>query len=289
MSSGLKFGVILIQNYPYSEIAEVASRIEETGWDSIWVADEFGIALECWTTLSALAIDTSSIRIGSLISAIPVRHPTLLAKTAATVDYISNGRLELGVGSGVPGTIDPIYRMTGIKDWKASERVSRFAEQVEILDLLLREPEADYSGKYYRFEGCKLTPRPKQKPRPPITIGAHGPRMLRIAAKHAERWNTHGETDMRLDDSIKTVERRILLFDEICDEVGRQSDEVLKSVLTCGPWDTVPFSSLETFEETTNRFRDVGVQEIIYYYPFWDNAKKPVFDEVDTDLLSRLR
>ncbi|MHA1934708.1 MAG: LLM class flavin-dependent oxidoreductase [Candidatus Thorarchaeota archaeon] len=289
MSSGLKFGVILIQNCPYSEIAQVATRIEKTGWDSIWVADEFNIALECWTTLSALANVTSSIRIGPLISAIPIRHPALLAKTAATVDNISNGRLELGIGSGVPGTIDPIYRMTGIKDWKASERVSRFREQVEILDLLLREENVDYSGEYYKFDGCKLTPRPKQKPRPPITIGAHGPKMLRIAARYADRWNTHGETDMELDDSLKTIKNRIPLFDEICDEVGRRNDEVLKSVLTCGPWDTVPFSSIDTFEEITNRFRDIGVQEIIYYYPFWDNAKKPVFDEVDSDVLSRLR
>jgi hypothetical protein len=113
--------------------------------------------------------------------------------------------------------------------------------------------------------------------------------MLRIAARYADRWNTHGETDMELDDSLKTIKNRIPLFDEICDEVGRRNDEVLKSVLTCGPWDTVPFSSIDTFEEITNRFRDIGVQEIIYYYPFWDNAKKPVFDEVDSDVLSRLR
>jgi alkanesulfonate monooxygenase SsuD/methylene tetrahydromethanopterin reductase-like flavin-dependent oxidoreductase (luciferase family) len=230
----MQLGVILIQNYPFPEIAEVATRIEEVGWDSVWVADEFNVSLECWTLLSALINVISTVRLGPLISAIPFRHPMLLAKSAATVDCISNGHLELGVGSGVPGSMDPIYRMTGIEDWKASERVARFKEQIEILDLVLRMEMVDYKGKYYRLDGCELTPRPIQKTRPPITIGANRPKMMSIAAEYAERWNTHGERNMNFDEVFQTIESRVHLFDEICDEIGRKTSGVLKSFLAYG-------------------------------------------------------
>ncbi|MFX0054830.1 MAG: LLM class flavin-dependent oxidoreductase [Promethearchaeota archaeon] len=289
MNDDFKLGAILIQNYPFPQIAEVAQRIEEVGWDTIWVADEFNISLECWTTLAGLANVTSTIRLGSLISAIMLRHPAILAKTASTVDNLSNGRLEVGVGSGVPSDMDPVYRMTGIDEWQPGERVKRFKEQVEILNLLLRLEKVTYKGQYYNLDECELTPRPMQKPRPPITIGAHGPRMLRITAEFADRWNTHGEWRMTLDETIETLESRIQLFDDMCDDFGRKASDVVRSALTYGQWESEAFTSIEKFEEITNRFRDIGFQEVIHYYPFWDDSKQGIFAAIDSDVLSGLR
>ena len=290
MTKDLKLGVILIQSHPYSEIVQVTQQCEEWGWDSIWVADEFEIVFECWTLLAGLAEVTSSIRIGSLISAIMVRHPAILAKSASTVDHISKGRLELGIGSGVPAFMDPIYRMTGIKEWKASERVKRFKEQTEILDLILREEEVTYTGEYYHLNGCVLTPRPVQKPRPPLTIGALRPKMMRIAAEYADRWNTHGDWKMTFEEAVTALEKRLHHFDELCDEVGRRPADILKSVLTFGQWDeNTTLSSCDAFEELTNTFREIGVEELIIYYPFWNEEGKKVFEEVSTKVLPDIR
>ena len=289
MTKKLKLGVILIQSHPYSEIVQTSQHIEDSGWDSIWVADEFEIVFECWTLLAGLAEVTSNIRLGSLISAIMVRHPAILAKSASTVDHISNGRLELGIGSGVPAYMDPIYHMTGIKEWNAFERVKRFREQTEILDLILRKEEVSYSGEYYQLDGCKLTPRPVQQPRPPITIAALKPKMMRIAAEYADRWNTHADNDMTYKEAVTSLEKRIHLFDELCDEVGRKPNGIIKSILTYGQWEKVPHSSCDAFEDITNRFRDIGADELIIYYPFWSDEGKKVLEEISTNVLPDIR
>jgi alkanesulfonate monooxygenase SsuD/methylene tetrahydromethanopterin reductase-like flavin-dependent oxidoreductase (luciferase family) len=168
--------------------------------------------------------------------------------------------------------------------------VKRFREQTKILDLILSKEEVDYTGEYYCLKGCKLTPRPIQQPRPPITIGALRPKMMRIAAEYADRWNTHGEYEMTFEEAVKTLEKRMHLFDEICDEVGRKPDDILKSVLTFGKWDEdTTFSSCNAFEEITNTFREIGVDELICYYPFWNEDGKKVFEEVSTNVLPDIR
>ena len=113
--------------------------------------------------------------------------------------------------------------------------------------------------------------------------------MLHIAAEFADRWNTHGEEKTSLAETLKTLESRLQHFNEICDKIGRKPDEVLKSVLTWGVFESDIFVSQGTFEETTNKFREIGVQEIIYYYPFWNEERKKVFDGIDSDFLSSFR
>lgn len=293
MTEDFMFGVILIQWSPYREMVRVSKSIEEMGWDNLWVADEFGYPpgewLECWTLLAGLGEITTQIRIGSLVSAIPLRHPTILAKMVSTVDHISSGRLELGIGSGVSGGVDPVYRMTGIEDWKPSERVSRFREQVEILDLLLRVDDVSYSGKYYHLDRCRLIPRPVQKPRPPITIGAMGKRMLKITAKYADRWNSHGDWDMSLEKALETIEKRMELLDQYCDEIGRDPKGLTRSVLTYGKWVTTVFSSKDKFEEITIKFKEIGIDELVYYYPSDNQNQQRVFEEVAREVVPRLR
>ncbi len=137
----LRFGAVILQDFPYPELVKLWQKFETLDFDSTWIADHFvnyahpdSPWLDGWSTLAGLAASTSRIRIGTLVTSIPFRHPAVLARQAMTVDHISNGRLEIGIGAGAPGKIDPSYTMTGIDDWPFKERTERLKEQVEIVD-----------------------------------------------------------------------------------------------------------------------------------------------------------
>ena len=116
------------------------------------------------------------------------RNPALFALQALTVDHISGGRLDIGLGTGLE--IDPSYRMMGIENWSAKERVARFGEYVEIVDRLLTQEVTSYHGQFYQIDQTELCPRPVQSPRPPLIIAALGPVMIGHAVRHADIWNT---------------------------------------------------------------------------------------------------
>ena len=121
--------------------------------------------------LAAAARETTRIRLATYVTQIPLRHPAMLARQALTVDHISGGRLEVGLGTGL--TIDPAYDMIGIPNWEPKERVARFEEYVEIVDRLLSHETSSFEGRYYRIKDAAMNPRPVQRPRPPIVIAAH--------------------------------------------------------------------------------------------------------------------
>ncbi|MBD0323471.1 MAG: LLM class flavin-dependent oxidoreductase [Aldersonia sp.] len=180
----------------WSDIAAMARRAEAVGFDSIWVIDHLLVnsrgegspkkgLWECWSLLAALAAVTTSVRLGSLVTATSLRNPALLAKIADTVDEISDGRLILGLGAGS-------YRAEHDRfGYPWDHQVSRFEEAVGIVKALLRDGRADFAGTYYTVRDCELRPRPRRSGGPPILIGAvhHRERMLRLAAEHADLWN----------------------------------------------------------------------------------------------------
>lgn len=267
MSQPLRFGIIRNNILSWDETLAQWQRFEELGFDSVWNCDHFqrpsdsgGPHLDAWTILAAAAARTSRIRLGVLVSANTFRHPALLAKQAATVDHISHGRLELGIGT---GWFHLEHASFGVPFPEAKELVDRFEEAVTLIDLLLRQDVTSFDGHYYRLQDAPFRPRPVQQPRPPFTLGAHGPRMLKIVARYADRWNSYGSTE--------ELRARNAGIDRACAEIGRDPGTIVRSLYG---WPKLiggdPWSSPETFLQTVDRYRAVGINEFIFEPPYED-------------------
>jgi alkanesulfonate monooxygenase SsuD/methylene tetrahydromethanopterin reductase-like flavin-dependent oxidoreductase (luciferase family) len=298
MSEPLRFGIITLQSEPWDKMVALWQSIEALNFDSVWVADHFVNYMapndpwfEAWTLLSGFAAVTKRIRIGTLVTSIPLRFPVILARQALTVDHISGGRLELGLGAGAPRTIDPVYRMTGIKDWDPPERVRRFSEAVEIIDLALRNRVTSYEGRYFKMKEASMAPAPIQTPRPPITIGALGPSMLKITAKYADAWNSYGgEWGAPPEQMLTDTKKRNQLLDKYCKELGRDPHTLRRSFLYFSPHAETVFDSEENFLNFIQPYRDIGITEYIFYYPVWygkDQLHK--FEFIGREVIPKLR
>jgi len=280
----LRFGICTDQNLAWPELVRRWRLYEELGFDSAWDCDHYvqpsrphGPYFEGWTLLAGLAAVTSRIRIGVLVSCNTFRHPALLAKEAVTVDHISNGRLELGLGA---GWYEPEHAMFGIPFPTPAELVGRFEEAVEIIDGLLRSEEYSYSGRHYSLSNAEFRPGPVQAPRPPLTIGAHGPRMLRLCAKYADAWNSFG--------SVDEVRDRNRVLDEKCAEIGRDPNSIVRSlyfwVARAG---LDPWQSVDAFEEMVGRYREAGINEFIVDQPRAE--QEAVLERVAGEVIPKLR
>jgi alkanesulfonate monooxygenase SsuD/methylene tetrahydromethanopterin reductase-like flavin-dependent oxidoreductase (luciferase family) len=276
--NSIKIGIITIQNAPWIKLVERWRFIDSTEFDSLWVADHFThwnkkrmTFFECWTTLCGMACETSRIRIGTAVINMHWRHPAWLAKQALTVDHMSNGRLDLGLGAG--GSSDLEHSMTGIEKWSPRERVERFKEYVQIVDLLLRNPSTNYEGEYYELEEAIMQPDPFQKPRPPIFIGANGPKMLKITAEFADAWNVLGDITT-MEKTIERMEEKNSLLDECCNEVGRDPGTIRR---TLGVYESEAmhhignmklYENLEIFDDAVKELYKIGFTEFFVPYPF---------------------
>lgn len=297
MPSIMRFGLLTLQSLPWHEELARWKQIETLGFDSVWLADHFvnyvnpeGPWFESWSLLSALAANTSKIRIGTLVTSIPLRNPAVLARQAMTVDHISGGRLELGLGAGASGREDPVYRMTGIEDWPPEERRARFHEQVAIIDQCLRKRITDYQGDYYSLEGTTIVPAPVQQPRPPITIGGGSKPLLKTAARYADRWNyIGGEFGAPPEEIVANTRKRSSLLDAYCEDIGREPAEIIRSLLVWGSEANTVFQSEDNFIEVTERYRAVGVNELIFYYPFFDSSQISMLEKIAKDVIPKVR
>ncbi len=293
-----RFQVLSLPNVPWDVLEERFVRLEALGFDAAALPDHFvdwtnpsSPWFESWTALTGLAAATTTIRIATCVTQIPFRNPAMFARQALTLDHVSHGRLEIGLGTGLLG--DPSYAMLGIPDWDAKERVARLVEYAEIVDRLLRDESSSYSGTYYRVDGAIMTPRPVQSPRPPITIGALGPVMMRHAARLADVWSSLSFLES-FDDQVDETRRRVESMDEILAASGRAPGTLLRSYTMFdaqarprgGIYDC--YESVDAFEERAQRILDLGMDEIVIYYPP-DERQLPTFERIATDVLPRLR
>ena len=296
MSKELRFVIMTIQRLSWEKEVQRWKNIEALRFDSIWLADHFldpynptGNWYEAWTLLAALATMTERIKIGTLVTSIPLRHPAILARQALTVDHISNGRLELGLGSGVSGETDPVYEMIGIDDWTPNERVEHFKEQVEIIDKCLQNREISYKGNYYSIKNAYMYPSPIQKPRPPITIAAMGKRMLKITAQFADTWNSlGGDWNTPAEKMLKKTHERNETLNQYCNEIGRNPQAINRSFLFFGECFNSIFESEEKFQDIVRQFKDIGIDEFIFYYPREPNQLSK-FEQIAKELIPKFK
>jgi F420-dependent oxidoreductase-like protein len=225
----IDFGVQIEPQYgfTYQHIREVALEAERLGFESIWVSDHFFMTddsldincLECWTVLTALARDTSRLRLGAMVASQSYRNPALMANMAASLDHVSGGRLNYGIGAGWK---EVEYDAYGYRFPAAGRRIRQLEEAVEIARQMWTQPKATYMGRYYRVKDALCVPKPIQKPLP-IWIGGTGTKTLRVAAKHADAVNfawTH---------PLEFYEERYKVLRRHCEDVGRDFDEIRKS------------------------------------------------------------
>ncbi len=211
----------------------LATKAENLGFDSFWVMDHFhqisvvgnreDPMLEGWTIISVLAGVTSKIKLGTLVTGIIYRHPSVLAKMGATLDVLSKGRLFMGIGAAWNQEESFAY---GIPFPSNKERLLRLEEAIQIIRKMWtqEEPAATFNGKYYQINNAYCSPKPIQKPSPPIMVGGSGERYtLKIIAKYADACNLFG--------SAETIKRKLSVLREHCKSVGRDYDSILKTKL----------------------------------------------------------
>ena len=293
----LRFGAVILQDFPYPELVKLWQKFDSLGFDSTWIADHFvnyahpdSPWLDGCSALAGLAASTSKIRIGTLVTSIPFRHPAVLARQAMTVDHISNGRLEIGIGAGAPGSIDPSYTMTGIEDWPFKERTERLREQVEIVDTLLTNIKSSYEGKYYQLKDAIMAPGPVQKPTPPLVVAAHIKASLRIAAEHADTWVSFGaDFGSPHDLVVANTKKRTAYIDKYCEKIGRDPGTLRRSLLVFGEEANYAFASEEKFTEIVERYTAIGINELVFFYPFFAPDQIPLFEKIATETIPTLR
>ena len=288
----------MLPNVAWPELLRRCQHVEELGFDSIGLADHLtdwaggkGPWFELWSQLSAIAQATTRIRLATLVAQIPLRNPALFALQALTADHISGGRLDVGLGIGLE--VDPSYRMMGIENWSAKERVARFGEYVEIVDKLLTHEETSFQGRFYKTDAATLRPRPVQLPRPPIIIAAMGPVMLGHAARHADIWNSISfakSVEAQLDET----RQRVTAIDARCAAIGRDPATLRRSYLMFDPTARSSggkikyYESEETCRQMVDQVIALGISEVGFYYPMLEE-QVPMFERIARKLLPTLK
>lgn len=287
---GLRFGMFLSQaSKSWSEVLGDFVSAEELGFDHAWLVDhlvdtdgapEDG-CLEAWTLLAAIAARTERIRLGVLVSSNTFRHPAVLLKQAVTVDHISGGRLILGIGT---GWHEDEHRRYGIDLPAPPERVDRFEEAVALITLLMSQERTTFTGEHYRLDDARLQPPPVQRPRIPILIAAHRPRMLRLTARYADQWDTFAAMPGTATDGVEAeIAERIGQLDEACRAIGRDPAEIRRST-----WATRDaLRSTDAYLDFVRRHHRLGFTDFATVAPAPEDL--PVLRAIARDIIPAFR
>ena len=282
-SHPVRVGIKLSQQLNTIEQQRAVWRLaDEAGFDHLWIFDHFnpiggapldGVIWEGWTLLAAMAEATTRVRIGNMVTGNTYRHPGVLAKIATTVDHLSAGRLEFGLGA---AWAEVEHTMLGLDFPSVGQRLRRLDEACTVIKKLWTEERADFDGRYYKLTGALATPKPVQRPYPPFWIGGSGEqRTLRIVAAHADVWNFAGGP-------VETARRKIEVLERHCADVGRDPDEIRLSVQLRYNADDV-----DLFLREVDGFRQAGFTELIVIVSEPDSLRKS--EAVAREVLPRFR
>ncbi len=214
----------------YETMTKVAQTAEEVGFASVWLVDHFHtipypsqeVTFECWMSTAALARDTSTIRIGQMVTCNSYRHPALLAKMASTVDVLSHGRLNFGIGAGWD---EQEYRAYGYTYPDGPERLRQLREAVQVMLAMWKEEEAYFEGTYYQVRGAINQPKGVKPPHIPLLIGGDGEKVtLKLVAQYADACN--------VGDDPATVKQKLAVLKQHCATVGREYESIHRTSTT---------------------------------------------------------
>lgn len=270
----------------YEAMTTVVTTADELGYDSAWVVDHFHtvptptqeVTFECMMTLAALARDTKNIRIGQIVACNSYRNPALLAKMASTLDVLSHGRLNFGIGA---GWYEHEYRAYGYPYPDAPERLRMLREALQVIHAMWEQEEAVFEGKYYQVRGAINQPKGVQKPHIPILIGGGGEKVtLKLVAQYGDACNVNGD--------LKTLQHKIDVLKGHCENVGRNFSDIrvttggfctiadtdeealaqIPEAARKGLSDTSLVGSPATVRDRISTLESMGVDEIIINFPF---------------------
>ncbi|CAN5645936.1 LLM class F420-dependent oxidoreductase [soil metagenome] len=277
--------------------------IEESGYDSIWLADHLlpwwtdpgtrsrkpvpwdepesddrDPYLEGWTLLTAAATMTDRAEVGMLVTDNLLRQPVLTAKMAVTVDHISGGRAALGMGA---GWMELEHTTYGFPFGTPGERVDRLAESLAVIDSLMTNERTTFNGEYVQVQDAPFVPKPVRG-KMPVVVAGRGNRMLKLIARYADVWNS-----MLTPEEFR--ERGIRLNEE-CERIGRDPAEIRWSYYGFGEVLGVdPFSSASAFRQVAEQYLEAGVSELLLEVPHPDLGQDDVIREIGTGILPILR
>jgi F420-dependent oxidoreductase-like protein len=251
---------------------ELLARVrfaEEAGFEGAWVFDHFkalygdptGPCFEGWTVLAGLAAATEKIRLGALVTGVTYRHPSILATEAVTVDHISGGRLEFGIGA---AWFEQEHQELGIPFPKTGDRIRLLRETLEAFKLLLTEDDVSLDGRFVKLDSATYRPRPVQKPHPPIWIGASGRRStLPLAGRYADAWHSFGRAS--------SLEKSWDIVRKSAESAGRDPGEITRAtnLSISEDWDTV--------KRAAESYRDAGLDYLIVSWPSEGRARVEEF------------
>ncbi len=274
----------------YEAMTRIAQTAEEVGFASVWLGDHFFATsqpsqaglFECWTTTAAVARDTKRVRIGQIVTCNGYRNPALLAKMASTVDVLSHGRLNFGIGA---GWNEHEYRSYGYDYPDASGRVQRLREALQVILAMWTQEEAVFEGQYYQVRGAINQPKGVQQPHIPLLIAGWGEQVtLKLVAQYGDAYNIGAD--------LPTIQRKFVIINRHCESIGRDYESIRRTVMAfCSIAETdeeaiakMPQALLDRFRSANRIYSDLigspatirkhlaeleaaGVQEVILAFP----------------------
>jgi alkanesulfonate monooxygenase SsuD/methylene tetrahydromethanopterin reductase-like flavin-dependent oxidoreductase (luciferase family) len=272
--------VVLPDRFPVSTFLDDVLAAERAGVRTVWTYDHLTWPLLAdgpWfgavPLLAAAAVRTERVRLGTLVASPNFRHPAPFAKELMTLDQLTGGRLEVGVGAGTEG---PDARVLGDEPLSRTQRADRFDEWLSMLDRLLREPVASVDGTWFTAVDAHQLPGCVQRPRVPFTVAAAGPRALALAARYGSAWVTYGPygADVSSDEWFAAVGDQSRRLTEALEQEGRGPADLRRTVLL-GLEVRWPFESRERYLDTLGRLTELGVAEVGVHWPRPDGRGVP--------------
>ncbi|WP_430780042.1 LLM class flavin-dependent oxidoreductase [Actinoplanes sp. G11-F43] len=285
----MRIGIVILPDQRWAEAGRRWRLADEWGFDHAWTYDHLGWRdlvdgpwFDAVPTLTAAAAVTTRIRLGTYVATPNFRHPVHFARETTAADDISGGRLILGLGAGGTGFDSAVL---GRPEMTPRDRVGRFAEFLELLDTILRQPATTWTGTWYSAVDARSIPGPVQQPRPPFVVAANGPRAMRLAARHGDGWVTTGPQAETAEEWWREVAAIHGRFQDAVGAVGRTGPVDRYLNLDTSP--VFSLSSVGAFTDAVGRAAELGFTDVITHWPresSWYAGDEKVLEAVVAEL-----